>query len=131
MANSTNSLSNLDPSLFSTPSRTPAKKNDEIGKNEFLQLLVTQLKNQDPMNPMESEQFAVNLAQFSQVEQLVQINDKLGKQDDTGSLSSLASYLGNQVTLSTDKISVEGGDGGLMKLDKLSVLKGLRLFFSF
>ena len=40
----------------------------QVSKDQVLQLLVTQLKNQDPMNPMDSQQFAVNLAQFSQLE---------------------------------------------------------------
>ena len=43
-----------------------AKRDDKtVGKTEFLQLLITQLKNQDPMNPMENNEFAVQLAQFS------------------------------------------------------------------
>ena len=49
--------------------------NDSLGKDAFLQLLVTQLGNQDPMNPMKSEEFASQLAQFNQVEQLINLND--------------------------------------------------------
>lgn len=44
-------------------------KQKELGKNDFLNLLVTQLKNQDPLKPMDSSSFIAELAQFSQLEQ--------------------------------------------------------------
>lgn len=53
------------------------KKNDALGRNEFLQLLVAQMKNQDPLNPMDGQEMAAQLAQFSQVEQLIDINESL------------------------------------------------------
>ena len=42
----------------------------ELGKDAFLQILVTQLSNQDPMNPMEDQDFIAQLAQFSVLEEL-------------------------------------------------------------
>jgi len=51
----------------------------EIGKTEFLQLLVTQLKNQDPMNPIDNEQFIAQMASFSSLEQLISINEGVTK----------------------------------------------------
>lgn len=101
----------------STSGTSSAKKaaNDKIGKNEFLNLLVTQLKNQDPMDPVKNDQFAVNLAQFSQLEQLMSINDKVGQ--TTSDLGSLAAYLGHEVTLNTDKVSVANHDGGTIKFN--------------
>lgn len=48
--------------------------NAALGRDEFLQLLVAQLRNQDPLSPMEPDQFASQLAQFSQVEQLIELN---------------------------------------------------------
>ncbi len=50
-----------------------------MGQNTFLKLLVEQLKNQDPMNPQDSAQFVAQLAQFNSLEQLISINDRLGK----------------------------------------------------
>lgn len=52
---------------------------DVTGKNEFLQLLVTQLQNQDPLNPMDNTEFLSQMAQFSSLEQLIHINTTLEK----------------------------------------------------
>lgn len=48
-----------------------------MGKDEFVKLLVAQMSNQDPLNPMDGKDLAVQLAQFSNVEQLLNINTKM------------------------------------------------------
>jgi len=48
-----------------------------LGRDEFLTLLVTQLKNQDPLNPLESQDFTAQMAQFSSLEQLFDVNASL------------------------------------------------------
>ncbi|MDZ4700620.1 MAG: flagellar hook capping FlgD N-terminal domain-containing protein [Rhodothermales bacterium] len=64
-------LSNsLDPRSAASP-----VSNDTLDRDDFLLLLVTQLSNQDPLNPMDGQQFAAQLAQFSSLEQLININD--------------------------------------------------------
>ena len=50
-----------------------------MGKEDFLKLLVAQLKNQDPLSPMDSNQFTQQLVQFSQVEQQINSNKNLEK----------------------------------------------------
>jgi len=49
----------------------------KMGKDEFLKLLVAQMRHQDPLDPMDGQQMAAQLAQFSSVEQLVTANDRL------------------------------------------------------
>lgn len=56
---------------------TPTNPNGKMGKDEFLKLLVAQMKNQDPLNPQDGQQMAAQLAQFSSVEQLQNANDTL------------------------------------------------------
>lgn len=66
----------------------------------FLVMLTTQMKNQDPLNPMESSDFAVQLATFSGVEQQVRSNDllaDLGQQFGVMNLGQLASWVGMDV----------------------------------
>ncbi len=49
----------------------------ELGKNEFLQLLVAQLEAQDPLSPMDAQDFSAQLAQFSTLEQITNVNSNL------------------------------------------------------
>jgi len=58
------------------PPATTEKK-DPLGRDAFLQLLVTQLEHQDPTQPMDDSQFLAQLAQFSSLEQLQSVNTKL------------------------------------------------------
>jgi flagellar basal-body rod modification protein FlgD len=51
-----------------------SKAADEIGKSQFLELLVAQLQNQDPLDPVDNQQFVAQLATFSSLEQLISIN---------------------------------------------------------
>lgn len=59
----------------STSSTTTTKGADQ---QTFLTLLVAQLKNQDPLNPQDGTQFVTQLAQFTSLEQLTSINQKIG-----------------------------------------------------
>lgn len=97
---------------------TPA--GGEMGKQEFLQLLVAQLRNQDPMNPMESQEFASQLAQFSSVEQLVNVNTQLtGQAAYTSALaqamnsSAAVGVIGRDVVAVGDAVEVAGGQAAV------------------
>jgi len=87
----------------------------QLGKDEFLNLLIAQLKNQDPLSPMEADQLAVQLAQFSSVEQLTEINkhiQSLGAGDEilAGSVatSTAVSLIGKNVRAVVDRLTLDG-----------------------
>lgn len=54
--------------------RTPTK---ELGKDQFLQILVTQLRNQDPMQPLQDKEFIAQMAQFSSLEQMMNVSKEM------------------------------------------------------
>ena len=70
-------IEGLIPSTGSTTATTPASAQQPLGKEDFLQLLVAQLSAQDPLNPMDSREFSAQLAQFSALEQMTNINSTL------------------------------------------------------
>ncbi|OGP50542.1 MAG: hypothetical protein A2Y79_06520 [Deltaproteobacteria bacterium RBG_13_43_22] len=61
----------------SSSETTASSSTDTLDKNTFLKLFTTQLKNQDPLNPMDSTAFTAQLAQFSSLEQLYNVNTNL------------------------------------------------------
>ena len=61
----------------SAVSQALANSNQFVSQNTFLTLLITQLKNQDPMNPQDSSQFVAQLASFSSLEQMTQLNKNI------------------------------------------------------
>jgi len=78
---------------------TSAPANKEISSDfeTFLKMLTVQLENQDPLNPVDSSDYAVQLATFSGVEQQVQTNDllkQLSSQMGSGSIAQMASWVG-------------------------------------
>ena len=69
-----------------------------IGKDGFLKLLITQLQNQDPLDPMKNEDFAAQLAQFSSLEQMQNLNESFNDLMALSQVSSTASLIGKEVT---------------------------------
>jgi flagellar basal-body rod modification protein FlgD len=76
MTNPVSSTSGAGTAPDSTTSA--AAKQADISKDAFLQLLVAQVKNQDPLNPTDGVQFLTQLAQFSQLEQMIGMRADLG-----------------------------------------------------
>ncbi len=74
---------------------------NELGKDDFLKLLITQLQNQDPTNPMNDTDFIAQMANFSSLEQMTNINssiNKLVEQDKQSQLISYHQFIGQDVT---------------------------------
>ncbi|PIE68959.1 MAG: flagellar hook capping protein [Deltaproteobacteria bacterium] len=82
----------------------------ELGKDAFLQLLVTQLENQNPLEPMEDTQFISQLAQFSNLEQMTNISAGINTLVEKSSQDMLSgvSYIGKGVVSAGNTISKSG-----------------------
>ncbi len=95
---------------------TPVK-GPVLGKDDFLKLLVTQLRNQDPLSPLDGAEFSAQLAQFSSVEQLIEIGSKLDGQAESIAAGAITtqtmlgtSLIGRDVTLRGATLGVTAGE---------------------
>lgn len=91
-----------------------------LGKDDFLNLLVTQLQHQDPLNPAESTEFTAQLAQFSSLEQLNNINDNLKNMTlfQTAVTNSQAvSFIGKEITASGNTLQLEDGQAAACQFE--------------
>ncbi len=77
-------------SAGSYQSNSSNKSKDVLGKDDFLKMLLAQLKNQDPLNPMDSAQYSAQLAQFSTLEQITNLNQNMKDFLNTNLLTSQA-----------------------------------------
>ena len=75
-----------------------ATKSNTVDYDAFLQLLVAQMKNQDPTKPMESTEYVAQLASFSNVEQTVQTNEKLDRLLSSSFMSNAGSLIGKNIS---------------------------------
>lgn len=91
-----------------------------MGKDEFLKLLVAQLQHQDPMNPMDSTGFTAQLAQFSSLEQLQNVNSNLNNLSAAQTSSNNAqavSFIGKTVITSGSEFEVRNGSANSINFD--------------
>lgn len=93
---------------YQLKSAAPASK--ELGKNEFLNLLVAQLNNQDPLSPQDNGAFIAQLAQFSQVEGIGKLNtsmESLVSGYQSSQALQASSMVGRKVIVPTDRAVVD------------------------
>ena len=99
----------------------------QLGKDDFLKLLITQLSNQDPTNPMEDTQFIAQMAQFSSLEQMTNMSTSFEKVANYISESSATSTLGKTVELNIGDTTVKGIVEGTIRGEKPEVIvNGMR-----
>jgi flagellar basal-body rod modification protein FlgD len=96
----------------------------ELGRDQFLALLVTQLKHQDPLSPLQADAFAAQLAQFAAVEQLTQLNDSFADQTVESARGTMlektvlgASLIGKRVLAAGDQLTVSSGGTATAHVD--------------
>ena len=84
------------------------KPKQELGKDDFLQLLVAQLTHQDPTSPLEDTQFVAQMAQFTSLEQLTNMNRSFETLNKLIGDSSAVNVVGKQVDFEQNSGTVSG-----------------------
>jgi flagellar basal-body rod modification protein FlgD len=108
MAISVPGVRNFD-DLIGAGTAQPGKK--ELGKNEFLELMIAQMNNQDPLNPTQNEQFLAQLAQFSTLEGIQNLNESVGSMTAImrgTAATQAAGLVGRAVLVPTDTALMRG-----------------------
>lgn len=120
--NTTNGIPNSQLNSQKQPVR-----NDELGKDAFLKLLTTQMQYQDPLEPQDNSEYIAQLAQFSSLEQMTNMNATmddlkilLSNMDTTSLVESINSFLGKDVRwTTTDKDGVKTIHTGVVTAIKI------------
>ena len=110
----------------------PKETKDQLGQEDFLKLMTTQLQNQDPFAPMENGDFIAQMAQFSTVTgitemgtQMKAINDKL----DSFRIATASQYLGHSVLVPGNVVRANGKDNVEGVIDVPNATTKLQVFF--
>lgn len=105
MASDAISTGNIWPNYSASNVATASKKDTTtMGKDQFLKIMMAQLKNQDPMQPLEDKEFIAQMAQFTSVEQLMNISGQLTTLNQ--SLGSVSGLIGKDISW------IDATDGG-------------------
>lgn len=105
-------LQGIQPHAEANGSQAPASAQKTLGKDDFMKLLVAQLSNQNPLKPMDGQEFSAQLAQFSALEQMTNVNSniqKLIESQQTATNSSMINMIGKQVDVLGNGIAHEPG----------------------
>ena len=113
---------NIGLSTVASTSAAAAKDRETLGQDEFLELMTTQLKNQDPMEPMDNGEFLAQIAQFGTVNGVTELNDSFNSFASTMQSSQAlqaSNLIGRQVLVENDEayLSTENGMVGGAELD--------------
>jgi flagellar basal-body rod modification protein FlgD len=92
-----------------------------LGENDFLQLLTTQLQNQDPLQPMSDTDFIAQMATFSQLSAQTTLNSDFSSYSAANSITTAQSYIGQTVTVSG---AAEGAAAATGTVTGITVLNG-------
>jgi flagellar basal-body rod modification protein FlgD len=105
-------VSSLVQKAFGSTSETTTSS-QTMGKDDFMKLMLAQLQNQDPMNPMDNTAFVAQTAQFTSLEQLQSINKTLqglASQSGNGGVASASALLGKTVTVNGSPLTLDGSN---------------------
>ncbi len=98
---------------------TPKSASSQLGKDAFMKMLIAQMKDQDPTNPVDNKQMLAQLAQFSQVEEIQALSAKVDSMvtaTDASSRLATTQLVGKQVRFEADRIGLTAGSTSTFQL---------------
>ena len=101
------------PGAIGAPTTQDAQGNPELDKQAFLKLMMTQMANQDPTAPQDSQEMAAQLAQFSTLEVMQSTNDRLDALllgQAVGNQTSMANLIGKDIKINTSEMDHKEGN---------------------
>ena len=104
---------NTNNTTSTTTTGNVSPNKSSLGKDDFLKLMIAQMKNQDPTNPQDATAYSAQLAQFSSLEQLTNLNSNITKSMDTNTTltqsinnTMIATLIGKDVKLSGNDVVI-------------------------
>lgn len=97
--------------LSNYQAKTKQTGSNILGKDDFLKILITQLQNQDPTSPMQDREFIAQMASFSSLEQMTNMNQTMQQFltfQTEASLLQQSQMIGKQVTYESESVDAEG-----------------------
>lgn len=88
--------------------REGRKASNQLGKDDFLKLLITQMSNQDPLSPMENTEFIAQMAQFSSLEQMTNMSQNFEKLSAMMNTSAATNTIGHVVEIDLGDTTTTG-----------------------
>ena len=88
--------------------RDTLEANDALGQDAFFKILITQLQNQDPLNPMEDRDFVAQMAEFSSLEKTEKVYSLLEDKLSSNQVIQNSNLIGKEITANVEGIQLEG-----------------------
>jgi len=127
---STDTVNSVLSGLSIDKTKKTAEKTNTLGQDAFMQLLVTQMSNQNPLNPQDNSAFVAQLAQFSSVEGITKMNtqmENMASSFQSSQALQASALVGREVMIPTDKTMVQSGGSVAGSIDVASATSQLTL----
>jgi len=106
---SISAITNSPSTAISTIGATTAAAKNTLTTQDFLQLLSTELQNQDPLQPMDDTAYLAQMAQFTSLQQVSTLSNTMSQMSSNQQNLAASSYLGQMVTMNTGNNSTVSG----------------------
>jgi flagellar basal-body rod modification protein FlgD len=111
-------VNNVQATYQTQDTSTSTKNVQDLGKDDFLKLLIFQLQNQNPLEPMKNEEFVAQLAQFNSLEQMQNLNKTMSSMTSLQVLTQTSSLIGRVVeAMNSDSKVIQGVVKGVAMKD--------------